>query len=75
MPAIPWEWAWPIGSERLTGRCRTRIQSWTGKLILQVEVERQRIHHLTGENGIKDTCWRDASHGDAANGLAFKPPA
>lgn len=66
MPEMPYEWAWPIepGSRVLTGRWRTRVQAWTGSLVLQIEERYQRCHFLTGQPGDVVLHWRDATHND-----------
>lgn len=65
MPAIPWEWAWPITKRELTGRKRTRLQKWTHKLVLQVEVKCERSHFMSGErHPVEEFRWRDATHLD-----------
>jgi hypothetical protein len=52
----------------LTGEMRVRVQRFTGKLILQVEVNIDVVHGLKREYNVSKR-WRDAKPGDV--GLDF----
>lgn len=77
MPAIPWEWSNPITKSEYTGRMRTRVQSWTRKLVLQVELKRTRISaydksEVPAVTGIEHM-WIDADHNDVARYIRADP--
>lgn len=70
MPGIPWEWRNPITKTERTGRMRTRVQRWTHKLILQLELKHTRSCMFDDTKppavtGIEHQ-WIDATHNDIA---------
>lgn len=76
MPAAPWEWHNPIDQQtiRRTDKFRTRLQRFTGRLVLQVEFTGIR-RPLFGDGQTQSgtaTWWQDATPDDAsALGISF----
>lgn len=78
MPAIPWEWRNPITKTERTGRMRTRVQSWTRKLILQLELKHTRTCMFDDRSkppvvAGTEYQWIDATHNDVACYLHIAP--
>lgn len=60
----PHGYYWRLTGRRLTGRFSTRVQKWTGRLVLRVE-ETASQEHITGrQQGADYTYWRDAQPTD-----------
>lgn len=61
MTVIPWEFENPVKESRLTGRWRPRIQKWTGKMVVQVQIENTHHHMFDKKASGVTYVWRDAT--------------